>query len=602
MDEEKSSNFNENKANENEKVFLQTDYNNDKNTKLLSFNSIRSFSVRKENSHFKEKEEIYYLYDKQIFDPIYSQIHKNIKDFELEIKNGKKYLKTNKNLQKEIFHYNFKTGNLLLDNSKETTLKKKLLKNKNIKKSLFSKTFSGNINNLKTGNKKKVMFKNIHLNDIINNKTSDDKRLSIKSYTERNRIEDDKNYINNEFKLNIPFLKKNSNVISRNFEKKFISTNSLINFSQFNRTLTASTIQDNNNNYRIKTYFVEYDPKWYFKNKLIKTRFEKDTILSPLFQKKLIDDELILLFDNMKEFQSKYLVNKNIFRDFGKLSHASQVATNTNLEESIGLFKEISYLLIDNYSMDIQKYISNPIPRSTEKDIKKVISEKKEFKINTNTFYDCYIFVKVCYETYKIILNTKKNFSINKTSFEKLFQFLDRARYTVSKVCAELNSLYQEPNKDDKALIDRCMNRIKKNHLKILNNFKIENKKDETSIIYNSKSFNRTKFLKKFNSKYKSKIDCHQKFGLFNSGIDSFSYKGPKKLKLSAPQLMNVRINRAFNDNSRNLKLRHFPKFDINSPLVNSLMKYATNKFKSDIISERIRQRFYNDKDNNEKN
>lgn len=594
MDEEKSSNFNENKANENEKVFLQTDYNNDKNTKLLSFNSIRSFSVRKENSHFKEKEEIYYLYDKQIFDPIYSQIHKNIKDFELEIKNGKKYLKTNKNLQKEIFHYNFKTGNLLLDNSKETTLKKKLLKNKNIKKSLFSKTFSGNINNLKTGNKKKVMFKNIHLNDIINNKTSDDKRLSIKSYTERNRIEDDKNYINNEFKLNIPFLKKNSNVISRNFEKKFISTNSLINFSQFNRTLTASTIQDNNNNYRIKTYFVEYDPKWYFKNKLIKTRFEKDTILSPLFQKKLIDDELILLFDNMKEFQSKYLVNKNIFRDFGKLSHASQVATNTNLEESIGLFKEISYLLIDNYSMDIQKYISNPIPRSTEKDIKKVISEKKEFKINTNTFYDCYIFVKVCYETYKIILNTKKNFSINKTSFEKLFQFLDRARYTVSKVCAELNSLYQEPNKDDKALIDRCMNRIKKNHLKILNNFKIENKKDETSIIYNSKSFNRTKFLKKFNSKYKSKIDCHQKFGLFNSGIDSFSYKGPKKLKLSAPQLMNVRINRAFNDNSRNLKLRHFPKFDINSPLVNSLMKYATYKFKSDIISERIRQRFSN--------
>ena len=594
MDEEKSSNFNENKTNENEKVFLQTDYNNDKNTKLLSFNSIRSFSVRKENPHFKEKEEIYYLYDKQIFDPIYSQIHKNIKDFELEIKNGKKYLKTNKNLQKEIFHYNFKTGNLLLDNSKETTLKKKLLKNKNIKKSLFSKTFSGNINNLKTGNKKKVMFNNIHLNDIINNKTSDDKRLSIKSYTERNRIEDDKNYINNEFKLNIPFLKKNSNVISRNFEKKFISTNSLINFSQFNRTLTASTIQDNNNNYRIKTYFVEYDPKWYFKNKLIKTRFEKDTISSPLFQKKLIDDELILLFDNMKEFQSKYLVNKNIFRDFGKLSHASQVATNTNLEESIGLFKEISYLLIDNYSMDIQKYISNPIPRSTEKDIKKVISEKKEFKINTNTFYDCYIFVKVCYETYKIILNTKKNFSINKTSFEKLFQFLDRARYTVSKVCAELNSLYQEPNKDDKALIDRCMNRIKKNHLKILNNFKIENKKDETSIIYNSKSFNRTKFLKKFNSKYKSKIDCHQKFGLFNSGIDSFSYKGPKKLKLSAPQLMNVRINRAFNDNSRNLKLRHFPKFDINSPLVNSLMKYATYKFKSDIISERIRQRFSN--------
>ena len=52
-------------------------------------------------------------------------------------------------------------------------------------------------------------------------------------------------------------------------------------------------------------------------------------------------------------------------------------------------------------------------------------------------------------------------------------------------------------------------------------------------------------------------------------------------------------INKAFGGNSRNLKLKHFPKFDINSRLVNNLMKYATNKFKNDIISERIRQRFY---------
>ena len=57
---------------------------------------------------------------------------------------------------------------------------------------------------------------------------------------------------------------------------------------------------------------------------------------------------------------------------------------------------------------------------------------------------------------------------------------------------------------------------------------------------------------------------------------------------------MNIRINNAFGGNSRNLKLKHFPKFDINSPLVTSLMKYATNTFKNDIISERLRQRFYN--------
>ena len=595
MDEEQSSKNNFNNENSNDKLILQTDSNLNKKSKLLSLNSIRSFSVKKENLNIKtnNKEENYCIYDKQIFEPIYSRIRKNIKDFDEEIKTGKKYLKANKKIQKEIFNYKFKSRNILLDNCKDINTKKKLLKSSKIKKSLFLKTFSDNINNINI--KKRVMFKNLQLNDIINNKISDYNRLSFKSYTERDvKNEIYKNNFNNEFKLNIPFLKKNSNIISRNNEKKFISTNSLINVSQINKTLTNSTLQDNknHNNYRIKTYYIEYDPRWYFKNKLIKTRFEKDTISTPLFQKKLIDDELILLFENMKQFQSKFLVNKNLFKDFNKLSKISRISVNTNLEEAIGLFKEISYLLLDNYSGEIENYISNPIRRATKKDVKKVENENKEFKINTNAFYESYIFLKVCYDTYKIILNTKKNFFINKNSFEILFQYLDRARFTVSKICAELNNLYQEPNKDDKKLIDRCINRIKNNHLKILNNMKNVNKKDDNSFVYTSKSFSRKRFLKIFNSKYKSKIDCHQKFGIFKTGIDSFSYKGPKQLRIAEPQLMNLRINRAFGDNSRNLRLKHFPKFDINSPLVNSLMKYATYKFKSDIISERIRQRF----------
>ena len=225
--------------------------------------------------------------------------------------------------------------------------------------------------------------------------------------------------------------------------------------------------------------------------------------------------------------------------------------------------------------------------------MKKVDNEKKEFKINITNIYESYIFLKVCYETYKIILNTKKDFYINKNNFEILFQYLDRARFDLSKICSELNILYQEPNQDDKKLIDRCMNRIKKNHIKIFNALKSEDKSNNKNSQFNSKSFSRTKFLKYFNNKYKSKIDCHQKFGLFNSGIDSFNYNGPKKLKLNEQQSVNVRINKAFGGNSRNLKLKHFPKFDINSRLVNNLMKYATNKFKNDIISERIRQRFY---------
>ena len=598
--EEEGSPKNNDKINNNEIFLNQTETNINKKSKLLSLNTIRSFTIKKEYDKNikkeKDKAENFNIYDKQIFEPIYNQIHQNVKDYDEEIKTAKLFFKSSKKLQKPIFHYNFQKGNLLLDRIKKSNLKKRSINNSKPKKSLFLKTFSGNINNLYSGNiKKKVIFKNLHLNEVINNKINDNNRLVIKSYTERNRRIEDKHNDNNnnELILNIPIIKKNSN-ISRNIENKMISTNSLISVSQINKTLTTLSFQDNNkqNNGRIKTYYIEYDEKWYFKNKLIKPHLEKETITNPLLQKKLIDDELILVFENMKIFQSKFLVNKNLYSDFNKLSNFQQSTININLEEGIGLFIEISYLLLDKYSISIEKFISNPIKRVTKKKDKNVSNEKEEFKINTNLFYESYIFVKVSYETYKIILNNKKDFCIKKATFEILFQYLDRARFTISKICADLNMLYLEPNKDDKRLIDQCMNRIKNNHIKILNNFQTDIKKNDYSLIYSSKSFSRNRFLKKFKSKYKSKIDCHQKFGMFHTGIDSFSYKGPKRLQLTESQLMSMRINKAFYDDSKNVRLKHFPKFDINSPLVNNLMKYATYKFKSDIISERIRQRF----------
>ena len=597
MDEENPSNIDMDEANYNDKLNTKTDTYFNKKSKIVKLNTIKSFSTKKESLKIKDIEGNYNLYDKLIFEPIYSQIHKNMKEYAEEIKTGKQLINSGKKIKREIFEYKYKKGNLLLNNyAKDDSKNKKLYNNLSIKKSFFLKTFSGNINNLYSeNNKKRVMFRNLHLNEAINNNT-DNSRLKFKSYTDRNKKnEDDKNSINDEeldTKLNIPEIKKNSNFLFRNSENKLMSTNSLINFSQLNRTLT-NTPKDKTIS-RTKTYYVEYDPKWYIKNKLIKTRFEKDTITNPLLQKKLIDDELVLLFDNMKLFQSKFIVNKTLNRDYEKLlSNKSKTVINILLEETIGLFIEISYLLLNNYSTDIEKYISNPIARKTKQSVKKVDNEKKEFKINITNIYESYIFLKVCYETYKIILNTKKDFYINKNNFEILFQYLDRARFDLSKICSELNILYQEPNQDDKKLIDRCMNRIKKNHIKIFNALKSEDKSNNKNSQFNSKSFSRTKFLKYFNNKYKSKINCHQKFGLFNSGIDSFNYNGPKKLKLNEQQLVNVRINKAFGGNSRNLKLKHFPKFDINSRLVNNLMKYATNKFKNDIISERIRQRFY---------
>ena len=91
-------------------LFFKTDFNffksnsGSKNSeKKAKLKVIKSFSLWKNNNNkkklknnnkTKEKEIVdnLYLYDKQLFEPIYSQIHKSIKDLDEEIKTSKKYL------------------------------------------------------------------------------------------------------------------------------------------------------------------------------------------------------------------------------------------------------------------------------------------------------------------------------------------------------------------------------------------------------------------------------------------------------------------------------------------------------------------------------
>jgi hypothetical protein len=172
-------------------------------------------------------------------------------------------------------------------------------------------------------------------------------------------------------------------------------------------------------------------------------------ITNQLFQKKIIDDELALLFENMKIFQSKYLIDKSLSKYFNKISWYTQKSLNCNLEEAVGLLTEISYLLLSSYENIIKNFISNPIPRITKKKIKNVLDEKKEFPINISTFSETFIFLQVCYDAYNII-SSKEEFYINPNSFELLNQYLDRARFVVSKICLDLNNMYKEQNKEDK--------------------------------------------------------------------------------------------------------------------------------------------------------
>lgn len=573
------------------------------NDLTLKKKKVKRFSVNIRNELIKKMEKKPKVNERQIYTPLYIQIHKSLKDIEHEKRIAKNYILSEKEvitrikipLYNSIFQLNQKNNLLLnLNNNEEklngyyvdnkskgssdifrklsNTTKNTIISNNSINNK-FLKSFSGKLNN------KKVIFRN-----KIKNKTFTDSILNF-----------GKNLSNLASPTNssgplipiTPMVPKKTSLIFRTDSKETVNKN----LSSINRTNTNTNIQTlksledkdkNINKMRNKTFFVEYEPDWYSKNKFIKNRIDKNMITNPLFQKKIIDDELALIFGYMKIFQSQYLIDKNLSKYFIKISYYSQKGLNLYLEEAIGLLTEISYLLLNGYENIIQNFISNPIERITKKKVKNIFDEKKEFMINISTFSETYIFLQVCYEAYTIISNGKDDYYITKNNFKILNQFLDRARFVVSKICLDLNNMYREQNKEDKKIIEDCLKNIKNvNRKAYINNLKIVNNHITTRINFKKK-------------KFKSKVDCHLKFGLFKSGIDSFRYKGPKKLKLSEEHLTNLRINKAFGASSyRDLKPhKHIVKFDINSSLVNQLMKYATNEFKSKIISERIRQRY----------
>ena len=79
--------------------------------------------------------------------------------------------------------------------------------------------------------------------------------------------------------------------------------------------------------------------------------------------------------------------------------------------------------------------------------MKKVYDEKKEFITNIAFFSEAFVFLQVCYETYNTIIANNEENKINTSNFEKIFQYLDRARFTVSKICLDLKNIYNKPKR-----------------------------------------------------------------------------------------------------------------------------------------------------------
>ena len=572
--------------------------NNSENRIIRKASKYYSINIRNKIKQKMKEIEKRSRYKRNIFKLLYDQIHSDVAEIEKEVKIAKdlivpfSLLRRNiikndilfnkiltqtdiKDLQKEENHifkrndsklnipkiknYNF-TNNSFHTNA--ITLNSSIRKDNNKSNTLlsFSKFKRQNNKNktinLKTRNRQRMNLfgaitdNNYNIKDSLFNQDND----IIE--TELNAIINNNNEFSNTERINKNLFKKmNSKSMSKN--------NSKMTLIRVNSNLKSHK--------RKKILYVTYDEKWYLRKKFINIKLDKLEIENNYIQSQIISDQYALINENIKQITSKYLVDKELQNKFNSTNLTNQRIINLNFEESIGLMIEISYILLEKFEDKLECFISQIIKKPKKNEYKIVDDEKKEFNINITLFTETSSFLSASYKSYMILLDKDEYYKIDKFNFDKIYQYLDRLRLSMNKIILDMKTLYYGSNLREKKIIKDCVQKI----------IHIKEQKD---------------ILGK-----KQKLDCHRKFCAFRSGIDPFKYKGKLKIKLNEDKEIIMRINKALGKkNNIGKTFENVKKFDINSKLVNSLMKYGTKEFREFIIYERIRRKFYDKEKEND--
>ena len=324
------------------------------------------------------------------------------------------------------------------------------------------------------------------------------------------------------------------------------------------RTFVSDYSQTVTSGPRLKTFMVSYIPNWYEKQQLEHIKFSRESMRSQDLQIKTIKDEVLVLLDNIQIFKVRYLSSKTILTIFSSLEKRVSIKLNKILEETIGLMITSSYMLLMDFGDSVDHFILNPQWRVSREDDKLVSDESKEFVINAKIFNDTSNFLKSCHQTYEIIVEKENDFVFSSKEFMKLVQYLERCRYNVSYLIFTVQNLFKNYKKDQE-IVDEYTKEMEK-----------INKYDGTKKYFHKKT--RTTFI---------------------GGIDYTRYKGPLAIITSEEQEKKNRILKCLDTNPRrDRKQTKTTNFDINSKLIDKLLKYATERFRTMICCERILRRF----------
>ena len=204
---------------------------------------------------------------------------------------------------------------------------------------------------------------------------------------------------------------------------------------------------------RTRTYQPSVDMNWKFKNGLTSSLKSTSAFCYSLindidYQRKVIEEQIRLLFDNILHFKQSVLYQKNTSEAFSYMTHKCKANLNKALEETIGILYVVPQLLLNEFFRFVENFDSIKLPNKEKLNNTVVTDEEKCFTFNNLLLTEMMEYFKGCQEVYTTLCNEIDKMVLKKKKFENVVCLLEKARYDISNAIMRVNNAVKHYNKD----------------------------------------------------------------------------------------------------------------------------------------------------------
>ena len=297
----------------------------------------------------------------------------------------------------------------------------------------------------------------------------------------------------------------------------------------------------------------------------LKNSFNKAGIESKLWRKTLflkgiemqmndIFNKIKLILDNIDYFKVNFFNNGNFYLAFDYMENNVKAEFNLTIEELCFLLIETVPKLLRKFYESLDRFLYVKIPNIEDEMEKNPKNEKECLEFNCYFLNSVSLYFLGCFEVLKEIKKRIDYFQFKNNEFLVIDNYLDLARFNISKINSMAEIYIEKMKKDEKIL-----------------------EKMEMGLgIRKKKKFVSEDIFERIHKRYTQNFKEEMKLERINSTL-------------------NLKNNSYLNDEKRNkfILMRRAQNLNLlNQPVIISLMKYLKDNIKSQIISQKVFERF----------